>query len=486
MQHGGLRLRLATNKVSRGEVLLEKLAPVVGLTPCGKDWLTQALDPFHDNQLTSVSGWPDVVTNPSIVHTVKDTFSISFESGTNCCAHLHVFPWLSYQTLAPMNTLGGNRLNATAAVEEGALYPHVAVLTSSDGYSTGQLAFNGDNASVFGAFVPDNILAGRGRLIGMGIEAIDVTAELYRQGTISGYRSIGADRSDPETWQLAYSGDDQCVEMFSIAKPPTTPGEAMILPGTRQWASKDGAYLVIPIDQSNEPQLAKPVGTYFWDKEEELVPQDANVGAKMYQNFSAINGQITLLFNHLAPIPSIGLFWEGMNEKSVIQIKVIWYYESFPTPKSPYVTLAKPSCEYDPVALKLYTEVLNSLPIMVPSDWNPAGEWWWDVVTAIRDNAEAVGSLFGGPGKMVGAAVSKLAGWGQDNYMTAPGQSGKPKANNQQRRGNPNNAGQKQVVTKTVVQNQNARKRQNNAPRQNQGKKVTTTTVTTNNPNGRR
>jgi hypothetical protein len=127
---------------------------------------------------------------------------------------------------------------------------------------------------------------------------------------------------------------------------------------------------------------------------------------------------------HVAPIALTGSIFSGLSPTSSLQLSVVWYYEDFPSPVSDILTLAKPSCEYDPVALKMYTEVLNKLPVVVPANWNPAGEWFWDVVTAIREHAASVGTMIGGaPGAVIGKAASTVAGWAQDRYMTAPGSS---------------------------------------------------------------
>jgi hypothetical protein len=121
----------------------------------------------------------------------------------------------------------------------------------------------------------------------------------------------------------------------------------------------------------------------------------------------------------------VGIIATGNNPNSKFTLKVVWYYEEFPDIQSDVLTLATPSCQYDPLALQIYSECLNSLPVAVPSSWNEAGDWWWDVVSAIKDHAGTLGGLLGGPtGAAIGQAAGTVAGWARDKYMTAPGTGG--------------------------------------------------------------
>lgn len=370
------------------------------------------MDPFHDNPLENLTGYPDKVTTPSVVRQVKQ--SIELETLTSQDLHIVAWPWLgsaslgNYTLSGSTTTLGGQVFNV----------PSVAVYTPAAGVAP---VFE---SSPIGLVFPPSMQRGLGRLVGMGMELVNTTAPINRSGTIYCWRLPGIQSSD-ETLQY-YQGApltlNRVGQFRRTATPPSTTAQAMLVPGTRSWASEEGAYIVVPFNADNEPQYPTQTGPLI--RTAPIVPlqvSSSNSGDPVLApNAASISGAFRLIPTNLA-----GIIATGNNPNSKFTLKVVWYYEEFPDLTSDVLTLATPSCQYDPLALQMYTEVLNSLPVAVPSSWNEAGDWWWDVVTAIKDHAAAVGGLLGGaPGAAIGQAAGSVAGWARDRYMTAPGTGG--------------------------------------------------------------
>lgn len=365
-------------------------------------------------------GYPDNVTAPSIVRQVKESLEIN--TLTSQDVHIVAWPWTSPASLGNyIQTASTVALPGTTTV----VIPAVSVYTPAAGVAP--LLSVAPN---LGLNLPDQMQSGRGRLVGMGIELLNVTAPLNRSGTIYCWRLPGIQKNDEVLQYLTAGALTRVGKYRRVGTPPTTPASAMLIPGTRSWASEQGAYLVCPMEMDNPPLYPTQDSPLLQPLGQELDVDDVNLGPVVTGN--AVS---TSPANRLTPFNLTGVIATGNNPLSKFTLNVVWYYEDFPGVDSDLLTLAKPSCEDDPLALRLYAEVLNTLPVAVPSSWNAAGDWWWDVVTAIKDHAADIGGMIGGaPGKALGVAASSLAGWAQGRYMTAPGSGGsgvpqkKPKA----------------------------------------------------------
>jgi len=379
--------------------------------------LVAALDPFHDNQLPNLAGYPDVVTTPSVIHCIKQSTVLAAPGGAaDWCAQIVVYPWALQASLRDQRILSGNRFDSTQAMGTIRLFDNISIRTAA---GSGPILL--DTAQTAGLSMPVDIMDGLGRVVGMGLEIQNVSSELNTQGSCTTYRMQGS-QTKWNSWSrdVTVGGvphqPGYTTSCFALEHGPETSSQVMLLPGTRSWPAKEGCYMVIPIGQDNQPAIPLPVNPIIPETDWQQV-----MGGQFVLAPDAANP----LNNKLIPCPVTGAIFDGLSALTVLKVQVVWYYEQFPGYRSSLVTLAKPSCEFDPVALQFYTEVLNKLPVAVPSSWNAAGDWFWDVVTAIKDHAAEVGNMLGGaPGKAIGMAASTLAGWGRDRYLTAPGTGG--------------------------------------------------------------
>lgn len=327
--------------------------------------------------------------------------------------HIVVWPWLDVCNTASYNTSGGN----TIALPSGAV-------TNTMPVAIYQVAPNTDAViatPTSGLVYPPAMQQGKGRLVAMGLEVINVTAPIQRSGTFFGWRTQGLEE-EVESYQYLTAGLLTRVgSTRRCSTPPLNTAQAELLPGTRSWAAEEGAYMVLPFHGDNPPLYPTTVSPIILRTGGTLLVDNANAGQAILTG----GANTTQELMRLVPTNLMGCILTGLNDQAKITVNAIWYYEEFPDTTSSVLTLATPSCDFDPLALRLYTEVLNSLPVCVPSSWNTAGDWWWDVVNAIKEHAGKVGMMLGGrQGAVIGGAAATVAGWAQGRYLTSPGSGG--------------------------------------------------------------
>lgn len=372
------------------------------------------MDPFHDNPLHELSGFPDAVVTPSIIRIVKQSLEVNAASPDGDI-YLNVNPWNGTADLAnylqSANTIA---LPGTTAIS----VPQVAIHYTNPGVGPDYRLAPG-----LGLSYPNPMQAGKGRLIGMGVEWINTTAPINRSGTLYCWRQPGTQDNVESVQYLTGAVVSRVGSVKRTSTPALNVASVMNIPGTRSWAAEEGCYMVVPFAADNPPLYPTTTAPLF-NSQPALVPiqvRNANINAPV------VTGTATAASTsyRLVPIDTIGMVMTGTGPLFKSTVNVIWYYEEFPDEQSDVLTLATPSCEYDSTALQLYCSVMNTLPVGVPSSWNAAGDWWWEVVSAIKDHAKTLGGLLGGkPGEAVGMAASTVAGWGRDRYLTSPGSGG--------------------------------------------------------------
>jgi len=83
-----------------------------------------------------------------------------------------------------------------------------------------------------------------------------------------------------------------------------------------------------------------------------------------------------------------------MGPASTLTINYRLIVEVFPTSGSVLSTFSKPSCEYDPVALEIYSRLAYRAPVGVEVKFNGLGDWFIDGINAVKDVAMSVGKEY--------------------------------------------------------------------------------------------
>lgn len=361
---------------------------------------------MHDNQLSNLCGWPDLVSTASVVRCIKQSLPVSMPtgfSGTTWDCHVVAWPWLAnldFNTFTRANNVkavagtiaGGHGGVCAFAVQPG------APLSLASSAQLGKLTLDQEYSK------------GSGRILGMGVEIINTTSDLNRQGTATVWRQeeatmpIGA----LNTYTAANIVYNQTVQYFR--PPPFSVANAMLYPGSRQWKAADGAYQVATFSKAENPPTfvgyVQPVIAVAVSDDVEGTPS-TNTSALLVPTLQTVNAVANCAQAvRILPLNMFGSMFTGLSTQTTLTINVNVYYESFPSVAEPGIlVLAKPSATFDPIALGLMSLVNSTLPVGVPASWNPGGEWFWEIVNDVVDMAPMLGGVFGPEGAMIGRGI---------------------------------------------------------------------------------
>lgn len=426
-----------TAKVARADRLLNKLT-TVGLTPHGVDFLRAALDPMHDTQLKELKGWPDLETAASVNMVVKQSLPIALPNPTpitgNWDLHVVHFPWLNSLAMigaSRQNNLffPGNAVTAANTIGLGGLCAWIVPAGQPLSIST---------PPTYQLNLPDSFSAGGLRVIGSGVEVYNTTAPNFAQGSVFGWRQENGDISAETQYIANYgnSGGGAIANVpfsgIAVPSPPQTASAAMLIPGTRQWAAKDGVYLVVPHVSENNPQVlanytqpllfigANADTTVSFPPSPVTLPGPTNTTAMLMPAFGTgtVAGTYFAQSTRLFPMHAAGAIFTGLSTSTTLTLTWNLYLERFPTVAEPEIlVLATPSASMDYLALKAYSEALLSLPVAVPAGENGLGDWFAGVVQKVTNwltpaaKAAGMSTIYG---------LSKMAGKAADAYMAPP------------------------------------------------------------------
>lgn len=399
------------------------------MTPGGADFLVANLDPFHDNQLRELSGWPDQETAASVIRIIKQSVTIQAPTVSgNWDAHINLWPWLDLVTMAQVGrTFFNNQLNIITGASPAAQVGGLNVMTKASGPG----AFNLATDFAAALTLDPAYSKGVGRLIGIGFEVINTTADIYRQGLVTVFRQAQPINDNGVLMQTITGQAPAFFDSTAYRLPPLTTVDALLYPGTRQWKAEEGCYIVAPfVGDENPPSSVNYMQPVIPLTDDQCgTGNNTNIWVPTYTgNVSGIATYPTYaVYRALKhyPIHDVGAIFTGLSHETTLQVNMNIIYESFPSVSEREVlVLAKPSCSYDPKALAALSQVLSSLPVGVPAHMNAGGDWFYDLVSTIAEYAPKVGELIPG-GSLIGQGVGSLAKLGL-NYMTPPGDTSVP------------------------------------------------------------
>jgi len=414
------------SKVNRGEKILNRLVSENKITSTGRDWLVAALDPFHDSQLDNLEGWPDTECGASVVRCIKQSITIAVPTSmaaANWDCHVVVWPFLNSNgaTFSPnlrnTNIITGPVFPVSSAV---AIAGGVTISGMKSGSSWQMIDNPGFCERIASIDLDNSYTQGAGRLLGMGVEVHNTTADLYKQGSVAVYRQQAENR-DPCTLGIYNTGLTPYSSSFSaqlVRLPPTTLSGVMLLSGSRQWEARDGAYSVMAFSGEENPAIPPAYSVpVVQAAQQDPLENNLDVWSVNCPAPKAIlGGQAVMLPQRVHPIHQSGIFFTGLSPQSTLTINVNYFYESFPGPAEPQIlVLAKPSAKYDPCVMELYSRLVQELPVGVPVSENGLGDWFLDAATkAAKYLGPVLGALPHPIAKGAGAALTYLGDTGQD------------------------------------------------------------------------
>lgn len=278
----------------------------------------------------------------------------------------------------------------------------------------------------------DNAYAeGNGRLVSMGFEVNNTTAEIYKQGTVHCFRSP----QQQETYPTLKASRATSVSGLYVTDAftgrqlqiwPANEEATTLLPGTRTWKASEGNYSVVPFISAENPitpaEFVQPVLCDEFTRGELVFPVGSSGLTMIPQPVYNPGGgdpstQGAFCANKWAPTHSTGAVYLGLSKPTTLTLTVNMYYEYFPNAAdSSLVTLAKPSASYDPLALEMYSEAMATMPVAVPASMNGFGDWFAGIVSKwATPIGAALSPLFGPASVGVGAAAKGIA----DSYLAS-------------------------------------------------------------------
>jgi len=403
---------------------LDSLVEKKQLTADGRDWLTLALDPFHDYN-HQVAGYPDADCSQTVVSCYQYQYDLSAPAGQTVNWDAHIYNGcVGKADSLTVQTLDANwayMIDADPA--QPATWKHAPLVIQVQPipgapFSPADPATTNPTVYTLPPIDNTDVTSGITRVIGMGFEIHNTTADIYKQGTATCYRmpQMGSQ------YQMRTGNHTQTMVGSVVGEmrrqPPGTVAQANMLKGTRTWSAAEGAYCTCLQNSVHNPLKQLESQQYLYISKSAPDANSTVVTASAYDTLGADAvapnaSVITFEPNQSIPFDVTGVFLTGLSKESTLTIKLKIYVERAPTwYDSALSVLASPSAGYDVKALELYAMAANQLPPGVKVNENSAGDWWRAVVSIIKNAAPAIGMALNPvlPGaQYIGQGVGKLA-----------------------------------------------------------------------------
>jgi len=432
---------MSATSVAAGDRLLATISAQLGVSQAGREWVTAAIDPYHDTALR-ICGYPDIEESPSISQVVKRTYTISKPASAgsgNWDAHISSFPWLKAMDVNAFtgtnNLYVPNTTTITAGSGLGGLMVDTVPNTSPP-TPTFQMVVTGGTPSWVSLDSADTAVftVGEWRQIAHGFEVVNTTSELNVQGLVTSYAAPFPQRSSKSNSSVfAFQNTTPptlaigVLEVLNASFCPTTPAAAMLLPGSRQWKAKEGAYVVPRLNNQDLAAGLDNTGIIITSSSDP-VAQTFIVGAG--GSSTVIPPSLFVLQNYANEASFLtdfnwgGAYFTGLSATSTLTINEIRVFERFPSIQIPadsqLVVLAQPSPKYDPQAIELYSVVSAMMPTGVPQRMNGIGEWFKEAVQEARNAIASALAAIPHPLAQFAAGALRVGGSIADSYNKPP------------------------------------------------------------------
>ena len=387
--------------VVAAESKLEKLTKADWVTEAGTRWLMAALDPFHDAPI-NVDGLPDNSTGLSVVKKVLQTIQIQPPAGlddgdTWDCS---VISW------PELNTYQGTTYQGTTGQTENRFNLYASNITNIIGGVTYASVASGATtlpATTVGSVTPISagisFLQGSAdvspmRAIARAFEVANTTADIYKQGTVYCWQ-VPAEYQEALSEVFIGTGGSLEAPAAVYGKvvrfaplPPKTLEQVSITMDSRMWEASKGCYCVSRADaDTNYVASLSSLNTIYG--EHTISPFGDADGYSQRWATGSWDEAVSLFAPPTirSPFNLHGAYFTGLSKQTSLTLRAVAFLEVFPPPNSELVTLATPSCPLDSNCLDLYSESIRRLPVGVPFNQNPLGEWFEDVVNTIAGAA---------------------------------------------------------------------------------------------------
>lgn len=380
-----------------GAAILQKLVEQKTISPAGLSWLTLAVDPWHDNSVQDFKGLPDQGIGKSVTFQVVQEYSISKNNSPgvlpagNWSCRIGNFPFLQDQLVSP-GSYYGQIMSQTNTVTQ--LLKAVQVSYAPDGTDFADTVQNGLPANAQGTALPAEYTKGIVKLCGMGIEVINTTSQLHKQGLMSCARMVQPELST-FTGYISYSSpanQNSIQNMTPVRTLPKNLAELALYPGFMQDEAQYGYYAPVLLKFGQEKNYPIPSSVLLLDDDPSAGKFDITAPIACYTSHvqaTNIPGNTTTFYisnDHplFVGTDSNVVMFTGLSDETTLTLRVRYIMERFPSDaEGQILVISTPSATYDPAVLEIYSKAVQALPAGARFTDNPSGEWWKSMLTEI-------------------------------------------------------------------------------------------------------
>lgn len=405
------------NSQSRKD-LLDRMVEQKALTSDGREWLTMAIDPFHDDERT-LAGYPDSDGSQTIVSLRKYQTTITAPVGCvgNWDAHVFSMPLCRTTQFEKVTTNSPHHAELIGqAVPAFSWFSALNIRSNDAGVSMvpANPVLGHYEESVLPADGVYDLSQGNSRIVAMGYEIHNTTAEMHKQGTATTYRLPQYPTTTTVSYRNNGTTERAILSGMKLSTPPWNQAQAMVLKGTRTWDAAEGVYAPLALDSSHNPLAPDTVGHVILDSDSS---QNNTVVYVQTNSATIVNAAPALSLytpkiQKICPYDTTGTFLTGLSNETTLTVTLRVYVERAPSfYDADLAVLASPSAPYDVRALELYASTIGMMPVATKVMNNASGDWWRTALRVFGQAAETIGSstmVVNPSGPYLGKGINQL------------------------------------------------------------------------------
>jgi len=357
------------------------------INPKAKEWATVCLDPYHDYAV-GLEGLPDSQTGRSYVRVHNQAVNLAANADSdNISVHFTGFH-TSHENMTWTTSYNYNNGQSN--------FSAVNVLRSGSAHEPNYVNWLASNATMI-AHLPTALDGGvPSRLIGIGLEIHDVTAALYRKGTITSAHLQGTIEHQDVT---RYYTDENADLHFVAERQDVTQTDPASLshlssyPGVLTLPASKGLYIVGRLNSPRKPvryEGFSPIPSpHAWG----LTSTDGTNNIKLNR---ALKADDYTVINNIEGATHSGfdgfkIQLSGIPAEGQYRLTLRTIVEYFPDSSDlTALGISTPSPPYCPDVFQYYHDVVTRLPTAVPVGSNAGGDYWRAVVALAKKYAPSL------------------------------------------------------------------------------------------------
>lgn len=384
-----------------------------------KEYISLVTDPYHDRNLR-VSGFPDGQNMTSVVRRLayQTTIACPFALVSGESWDFHIFATPLHQEVNMYSAaVSGNTFSTSGAASKiNTLNVFYRKYDTNGG-------INGVHFASIGQ--PVNAVSsnddGPGRTVSLAFELHNTTAEMYKSGSITCYRTNALSqrcdlRLGTTTPPMGFTAD-------IIQNIPSTLAQAQMIPNSRTWEAARGIYSVCLPPKNNE---------YKTSVFNNILININHTSSPFLAYIASYVNNATLGAPAWSPLHCTGVMSSRfMDTSQTFTLDMRQVLEYFPNSVSstllPFATTAP---EADRLFLKMYQQMINRIEPGVPVDFNSAGEWFRRIIQLAKETLPTLQHLIPPQYQKYTAAIGPVADKAADIVLDLLGNNKAPPPTN--------------------------------------------------------